>query len=94
MEIVVDLTPEVAARLREKASKRGQDFQVMAAELIQDGLSWEEEDLETSIAAIQAGLDDFEAGRFQSLESLVQEKRQLWSNASIASRNFQGTKNV
>jgi predicted transcriptional regulator len=56
--------------LREKASKRGQNFQVMAAELIQDGLSWEEEDLETSIAAIQAGLDDFEAGRLQSLSSM------------------------
>jgi hypothetical protein len=41
MTIVVDLTPEVEARLRETAIARGQDIQVMVAELIQDGLSGE-----------------------------------------------------
>jgi hypothetical protein len=42
------------------------------------------ESAEADIAATQQGLDDFEAGQFQSLESLVQEKRQRWSNAAIA----------
>jgi hypothetical protein len=43
------------------------------------------ESAEADIAATQKGLDDFETGRFQSLESLVQEKRQRWNNAAIVS---------
>jgi hypothetical protein len=43
MAIVVDLTPEVEARLRKTALKRGQDVQVMVAELIQDGLLGEDD---------------------------------------------------
>jgi hypothetical protein len=43
MAIVVDLTPEVEARLRQTALNRGQDVQIMVAELIQDGLLGEDD---------------------------------------------------
>ncbi len=71
MSIVIDLSPEVEARLRDKALQRGQDMNLMVAELLQVVLTWEEEDLAESIAAIQEGLDDFEVGRFQSFENMV-----------------------
>jgi hypothetical protein len=43
MAIVVDLAPEVEARLRQTALNRGQDVQIMVAELIQDGLLGEDD---------------------------------------------------
>jgi len=78
MSIVIDLSPEVEARLRDKALQRGQDMSLMVAELLQVVLTWEEEDLAESIAAIQEGLDDFEAGRFQSLEDFSRAKRKMF----------------
>jgi predicted transcriptional regulator len=78
MSIVIDLSPEIESRLRNKASQRGQDINLMAAELLEVALTWEEEDLVESIAAIQEGLDDFEAGRFQSFESFAQAKRKMF----------------
>lgn len=47
-------------------------------------LKWEDEDLAESIAAIQEGLDDFEAGRFQSFEDFAREKRERF-DGTIAS---------
>jgi predicted transcriptional regulator len=70
MSIVIDLSPAVEARLRDKALQRGQDMNLMVAELLEVVLTWDEEDLAESIAAIQEGLDDFEAGRFQSVKNL------------------------
>lgn len=78
MSIVIDLSPEIESRLRDKASQRGQDVNLMVAELLQVALTWEEEDLAESIAAIQEGLDDFEAGRFQSFEAFAQAKRKMF----------------
>jgi predicted transcriptional regulator len=78
MSIVIDLTPEVEARLRNRALQRGQDIQLIVAELIQIALEWAEDDLEGAIAAIQVGLDDFEAGRFQSFAAFAAEKRAMF----------------
>ncbi len=91
MSIVIDLSPEVEARLRDKALQRGQDMSLMVAELLQVVLTWEEEDLAESIAAIQEGLDDFEAGQFQSFENFVRTVKpvsdltQLSANLSMLS---------
>jgi hypothetical protein len=43
MAIVVDLTPEIEALLRETALEWGQDVQVVVAKLIQDGLLGEDD---------------------------------------------------
>jgi hypothetical protein len=51
--------------------QQGQDVSMVATELLSRAL---ELDLRESIAGIQRGLDDFEAGRSQSFESFVKEQ--------------------
>ena len=65
MAIVVSLSPELEARLREKAAQQGQDVSFVAAQLLEAVLEWEVEDSEAAIKGIQQGLEDFEAGRFR-----------------------------
>jgi predicted transcriptional regulator len=62
MTIVISLSLEVEARLREQAAQRGQDVNVVAAELVAVALGVKE-DLQEAIEGIQRGLDDFETGR-------------------------------
>ncbi|MCX7593308.1 MAG: hypothetical protein N2235_06030 [Fischerella sp.] len=69
MTIVISLTPEVEARLREKAARQGQDVSLVAAELLASVLEWEAQDSQEAIEGIQRGLDDFEAGRFRSFSA-------------------------
>jgi hypothetical protein len=52
MSIVIDLSPAIEARLRDKALQRGQDINLMVAELLEVVLAWEEEDLAESIAPL------------------------------------------
>ena len=68
MAIVVSLSPELEARLREKAAQQGQDVSFVAAQLLEAVLEWEVEDSEAAIKGIQQGLEDFEAGRFRSFD--------------------------
>ncbi|BCX08115.1 MAG: hypothetical protein KatS3mg066_1974 [Fischerella sp.] len=62
MTIIVTLTPELEARLRDKAARQGQDVNLVASELLANVLEWETQDSEEAIKGIQQGLDDFEAG--------------------------------
>ena len=75
MTIVISLSPEVEARLREKAARQGQDVNLVAAELLASVLEWEAQDSEEAIEGIQRGLDDFEAGRFRSFNEFAEEQR-------------------
>ena len=69
MAIVVSLSPELEARLREKATQQGQDVSFVAAQLLEAVLEWEVQDSEAAIKGIQQGLEDFEAGRFRSFDA-------------------------
>ncbi|BAZ02396.1 hypothetical protein NIES37_64080 [Tolypothrix tenuis PCC 7101] len=62
MSIVISLSPEIEAQLREKAAQQGQDVSLVAAELLTRMLEWELQDLQEATVGIQRGLDDFEAG--------------------------------
>jgi predicted transcriptional regulator len=75
MTIVISLSPEVEARLREKAARQGQDVSLVAAELLTSVLEWEARDSEEAIEGIQRGLDDFEVGRFRSFDEFAEEQR-------------------
>ncbi|BAZ79765.1 hypothetical protein PN497_16170 [Sphaerospermopsis kisseleviana CS-549] len=75
MAIVVSLSPELEARLREKAAQQGQDISFVAAELLENILDWELQDSEAAIQGIQQGLEDFEAGRFRSFDDFADEQR-------------------
>lgn len=79
MSIVISLSPEVEARLREKAAQEGQDVSLVAAELLARILEWELQDSEEAIAGIQRGLDDFEAGRSRSFQEFAEEQRRKYN---------------
>lgn len=73
MAILISLSPELEARLREKADQQGQDVSLVAAELLSRVLEWEAQDSKEAIEGIQRGLDDFEAGRFRSFHEFAAE---------------------
>jgi hypothetical protein len=75
MSIVVSLSPEVEAQLRQKAAQQGQDVSLVAAELLARILEWEVQDSEEAVVGIQQGLDDFGIGRSRSFQELVEEQR-------------------
>lgn len=75
MTIVISLSSEVEAQLREKAIQQRQDINLVAAELLARILEWEAQDSEEAIEGIQLGLDDFEAGRFRTFHEFAEEKR-------------------
>lgn len=75
MSIVVTLSPELEALLRDKAAQQGQDVSLVAAELLASILEWEKQDSVEAIQGIQKGLDDFKAGRFRSLQEFTEEQR-------------------
>lgn len=79
MTIVVSLSPELEARLRQKAVQQGQDISLLAAELLTTVLEWEIQDSEDAIKGIQQGIDDFEAGRFRSFHEFAQEQRHKYN---------------
>lgn len=79
MAIVVSLTPELEARLREEAALQGQDISFVAAELLENILDWELQDSEAAIQGIQQGLEDFDAGRFCSFDDFADEQRRKYN---------------
>ncbi|WP_019502907.1 hypothetical protein [Pseudanabaena sp. PCC 6802] len=74
MTIVVTLSPELEALLRERATQQGQDVGFIASELLTAALRWEEQDLKEAISGIQRGLDDFEAGQFRAFQDFAEEQ--------------------
>jgi predicted transcriptional regulator len=72
--IVVTLSPELEALLRDRAAQQGQDVGLVASELLASVLGWEEKDSEEAIKGIQQGLDDFEAGQFRSFQDFATEQ--------------------
>ncbi len=79
MTIVISLSPEVEARLREKAARQGQDVSLVAAQLLASILEWEAKDSEEAVEGVQRGLDDFEAGRFRSFDEFAEEQRRKYN---------------
>ncbi|MDM9582807.1 hypothetical protein [Nostoc sp. GT001] len=79
MAIVVSLSPELEARLREKATQQGQDVSFVAAQLLEAVLEWEVQDSEAAIKGIQQGLEDFEVGRFRSFDDFADEQRRKYN---------------
>jgi predicted transcriptional regulator len=79
MAIVVTLSPELEALLRNRAAQRGQDVSFVASELLAHVLAWEEQDLQEAVKGIQQGLDDFEAGRFRSFQDFAEEQRHKYN---------------
>jgi len=79
MSITINLTPELEARLQEKATQQGQEISVVASELLARVLDWETADTEAAIKGIQQGLDDFENGRFSSFDEFAEAQRRKYN---------------
>ncbi|MBL1173608.1 hypothetical protein [Pantanalinema sp. GBBB05] len=79
MAIIVTLSPELEALLRDKAAQRGQDVNFVASELLTSVLEWEAQDSEAAIQGIQQGLDDFEAERSRSFQDFAEEQRRKYN---------------
>ena len=79
MAIVVTLSPELEALLRDRAAQRGQDVNIIASELLASVLELEDQDAEEATKGIQQGLDDFEAGRFRSFQDFAEEQRHKYN---------------
>lgn len=76
MSIVITLSPELEALLRDRAARQGQDISLVASKLLANILEQEEQDSEE---AIQQGLKDFEAGRFRSFQDFAEEQRNKYN---------------
>ncbi|MDC0835634.1 hypothetical protein POG22_21960 [Geitlerinema sp. CS-897] len=63
MTITVKLSPELEAKLQQKAAQQERDIDLIVSEMLINALEWEERDLEEAIRGIDRGLTDFEAGR-------------------------------
>lgn len=79
MTIVVTLSPELEALLRDKAARRGQDVSLVASQLLASVLEWEAQDSQEAIKGIQQGLNDFEAGQFRSFQEFAEEQRRKYN---------------
>jgi predicted transcriptional regulator len=79
MTIVISLSPEAEAQLREKAAQSGQDVSTIAAQILANALEWEAQDSQKAIEGIQRGLDDFEAGRFRSFAEFAEAQRRKYN---------------
>jgi predicted transcriptional regulator len=79
MSIVVTLSPELEALLRDKAARQGQDISLVASELLASVLEWEAQELKEAVQGIQQGLDDFDAGRFRSFHEFAEEQHHKYS---------------
>jgi predicted transcriptional regulator len=78
MSITLDLPPKLEALLRQRATSTGQDISRIALAVLAFGLSLDDSDFIECLDGIQSGLDDFEQGRFSSLEDFVIAQNQKY----------------
>ena len=79
MTIIVTLSPELEAILRDKAARQGQDINLVASELLSYVLEWEVQDSQEAIKGIQQGLNDFEVGHFRCFQEFAEEQRRKYN---------------
>jgi predicted transcriptional regulator len=79
MALVINLSPELEAQLREKAIHQGQDINIVASELLASVLKAEAQDDVEAVQSIQQGLDDFSTGKFRSFDEYADEQRQKYN---------------
>ena len=87
MALTLDISPDMETLLRLKAAKGDQDITAYLLHLVEDDLNIDLseynglEDFASSVAGIQAGLEDMEAGRTYSSEeafAMIEEDKARW----------------
>ncbi len=73
--MIITIAPGTEAKLRETATREGQDMDELADALLAEGLEARALAFAASVAAIQEGLDAVAQGRTRPLESYIVEQR-------------------
>ena len=79
MTLVINLSPELEAQLREKAIHQGQDINTVVSELLASILKEEAQNDAEAVKGIQQGLEDFSTGNFRSFDEYADEQRQKYN---------------
>lgn len=73
--MTITISPELEARLKERASQEGKDPDSMAETLLSKMLDWEQWERAEAIAGIQRGLDASAAGRVRPATAVFAKVR-------------------
>ncbi|MEA5536160.1 hypothetical protein [Crocosphaera sp. XPORK-15E] len=74
MTITLNLSPDLEAKLHDKASQEGKELNQVITELLTTLLEWETEETKEAIKGIQRGLTDFELGNYRSFDDFATEQ--------------------
>ncbi|MGK7880397.1 MAG: hypothetical protein AB4060_09900 [Crocosphaera sp.] len=74
MTITLNLSPDLEAKLQDKALQQGKEINQVITELLIALLEWETEDTKEAIKGIQEGLTDFELGNYRSFDDFAEEQ--------------------
>ena len=74
MTITLNLSPDLEAKLQDKALQQGKEINQVITELLITLLEWETEDTKEAIKGIQEGLTDFELGNYRSFDDFAEEQ--------------------
>ncbi|MDJ0508234.1 MAG: hypothetical protein QNJ64_03100 [Crocosphaera sp.] len=74
MTITLTLSPDLEAKLQDKALQQGKEINQVITELLTTLLEWETEDTKEAIKGIQQGLTDFELGNYRSFDDFSEEQ--------------------
>lgn len=73
--MTITLTPDVEARLREKAEREGSNINAIAEALIISALEWEAQERAETIAGVQRGEQAAREGKVRPLAEFIAEQR-------------------
>ena len=82
MPITLNLSPDLEAKLQDKALQQGKEINQIITELLMTFLEEEIEDTNEAIKGIQQGLTDFELGNYRSFDEFAQEQAQKYNLSS------------
>lgn len=82
--MAITLTPETEAKLRETASREGQDADALADAMLAAVLAQRAQEFEEDIAAVQEGLDAIDQGRVRPFKDYIAEHRQRFPSMTTA----------
>lgn len=79
MTITINLAPEEEARLRQKASREGQEAETVAHTVLVQALEWEAQDRAEAVEGIKRGIEAFDQGRYRRFSEFEAEQRAKYS---------------
>jgi predicted transcriptional regulator len=79
MTITLNLSPDLEAKLHNKASQEGKEINQVITELLTTILEWEIEDTKEAIKGIQRGLTDFESGNYRNFDDFAEEQTKKYN---------------